>query len=86
MFPGTVAVWVGDDLPSIETWLSGASNLEESQGSSTTEPEGKKLPSEVSLVFLELTTSGPLSSATISRFLSFCVFFLLTPGFFFFGN
>ena len=82
MFPGTVAVGVGDDLPSIETWLSGASTLEESQGSSTPEPERKKPPPERSLVSLELMTAGPLSSTAVSRFPSFRVLFPLAPVFF----
>lgn len=79
MFPVTVTIWVGDDLPSMETWLSSASYLGGSQGSSATEPKGKKPLSEVSSVSLELMTSGPSSSAAISRFLSFCVLFLLVP-------
>ena len=72
---------MGDDLPSIDTWLSGASYLVESQGSSTRELEGEKPLSEVSSISLELMISGPLSSAAISRFLSFRILFLLVLGF-----
>lgn len=42
VFPVTVTVGVGRGLPSIETWLSGASAPGESHGSSTSEPEGRK--------------------------------------------
>lgn len=72
-FPVMVVVWVGDDLPSRETWLSGASSLEESQGSSSVEPEGEKPPSEVPFISLELSSA------------SFCVLFLLAPCFFSLG-
>lgn len=81
MFLVTGTACVGEDLPSMDTWLSGASYLEESQGSSTREPEGEKPLSEVSSIFLELMASGSFSSAATSRLLFFCVFFLLVLGF-----